>query len=773
MAGAGGGPRIGWRSHLRSLVVTGEAVYLVSGRGVRAVRGAPAEALAPLLDGTRTPDEVLREAAARAAATPAAPSPEELRRALAELWSAGLLRAHPDPAATPGTGAGPPAAHDRSAEAFWDLAGTTPPARTAVRLLVLDGPVSEEEARAACAASGLDVAPPGAQASDAEVTLVLCTDYLDPRLADVDALQRAAGRPWILARPGGPEAWTGPVLRPDDGPCWHCLAERLRLQRGSEAPLHRALGCTGPVARPDASLAASRAAGLHTAVLETAKWLAGVPGPTRDAVHTVDALTLDSARHPVARRPQCPSCGDAGLVRARVRAPFVPAPRPKAADGGNGHRALSPREMLERYGHLVGPVTGVVREVRRDPRSPAFTHSFLSGHNLAMRAPTLAGHSAGLRALSGGKGLTSEEARVSALCEAVERYSGSRHGDEPVVRDSFRALGPAAVHPDTVRLYDPRQLRDRDAWNASGSPFQYVGRPFDEDAPVDWTPVWSLTGGVQRLLPTSLLYFDADPAAPLRADSNGNAAGSSPEDAFVQGFLELVERDAVALWWYNRTRAPACDLDAFAASGDAWIEPLRAGYRSLGREIWALDLTSDFGIPVVAALSRRTDGPPEDVLFGFGAHLDPRIAVRRALTEMGQLLPAVVDARPDGSGYTVDDPHALSWWRTATVAGQPHLLPDPQRAPSRPGSWTYTARADLSEDVAALAALADERGLEVLVLDQTRPDIGLPVVKVVVPGMRQFWPRFAPGRLFDVPVALGRLAEPTPYARLNPLPLFV
>ncbi|MYX97257.1 TOMM precursor leader peptide-binding protein [Streptomyces sp. SID486] len=755
-----GTPRIGWRSHLRSVVVPDEAVYLVSGRGVRAVRGTPAEALAPLLDGTRTPDEVLRAAAGNPEAPGA--SPDELRRALAELWSAGLLRAR---------SAGAPAPDDPSAEAFWDLAGTAPPAGAPVRLLVLGGPVGHAQAAAACAESGLTVVPP--DAVDAAVTLVLCADYLDPRLADVDAHQRAAGRPWILARPGGPTPWTGPVFRPGDGPCWHCLAERLRLQRGSEAPLHRALGSTGPVDRPDASLAATRALGLHTAVLETAKYLAGTPGPVRDAVHVLDTGTLAVDRHPVVHRPQCPACGDPGLVGAAVRAPFRPSPRPKAAAGGNGHRALTPTQMLDTYGHLVSPVTGVVREVRRDPRSPAFTHSYLSGHNLALRAQTLAGHTAGLRALSGGKGLTAEEAEVSALCEAVERYSGTRHGDEPVVRDSLRALGAAAVHPDTVRLHDARQLRDRAVWNASRSPFQHVGRPFDEEAVLDWTPVWSLTADRQRLLPTSLLYFDADPAAPLRADSNGNAAGSSREDAFVQGFLELVERDAVALWWYNRTRAPALDLDAFAASGDDWIEPLRAGYRSVGREVWALDLTSDFGIPVVAALSRRTEGAAEDVLFGFGAHFDPRIAVRRALTEMGQLLPAVIGARPDGSGYTVDDPQALSWWRTATVADQPYLVPDPTCRPTAPGDHAHLHRADLADDVAALTELARRRGLEVLVLDQTRPDIGLPVVKVVVPGMRHFWPRFAPGRLFEVPVALGRLTEPTPYEHLNPLPLFI
>jgi ribosomal protein S12 methylthiotransferase accessory factor len=63
--------------------------------------------------------------------------------------------------------------------------------------------------------------------------------------------------------------------------------------------------------------------------------------------------------------------------------------------------------------------------------------------------------------------------------------------------------------------------------------------------------------------------------------------------------------------------------------------------------------------------------------------------------------------------------------------------------------------------------------MELLVLDQTRPDTGIPVVRAVVPGLRHFWPRYGPGRLHDVPVALGRLAEPTPYERLNPVPLFV
>ncbi|MEV4193254.1 YcaO-like family protein, partial [Streptomyces toxytricini] len=141
--------------------------------------------------------------------------------------------------------------------------------------------------------------------------------------------------------------------------------------------------------------------------------------------------------------------------------------------------------------------------------------------------------------------------------------------------------------------------------------------------------------------------------------------------------------------------------------------------------------------------------------------------------EMAQLLPAVRDARPDGTGYGITDPEPLSWWRNATAANQPYLVADPAAAPRTPADWPVVRTADLLDDVRAITELVRRKGMDLLVLDQTRPDLGIPVTKAVVPGLRHFWPRFAPGRLFDVPVELGRLAEPTPYDQLNPIPLFV
>ncbi|WP_165986451.1 TOMM precursor leader peptide-binding protein [Streptomyces sp. YIM 98790] len=791
---------VGFKSHLQVTVVPGEAAYLVSQEGVTALRGRHAEVLAPLLDGTRTLRGVLEAAAPRL-------SPADVVGGLRSLDAAGLLRTRREPSAGHSCPPGCPlggecgrpdagrAAADPAAEAYWDLAGLPEggPCRLAaatvriVNLAAADpGPVRE-----ACRESGITVlegddrdgeaagegageGAGGGGAGDADLSLVLCDDYLLPALAEVDDRHRAAGRPWLLAKLSGKVPWVGPLFQPD-GACWHCLAVRLAGHRAAEQPLRRALRLSGPLPRPEASLASGRAMAQHAAVLETAKWLAGMRYPGQHEIRSVDTLTLRTVSHPVTRRPQCRSCGDPGMVARAVGTAFVPRSRPKAADLGNGHRAARAEEVLGRYGHLVDTATGVVAELRRDPRAPEFVHAYVSGPNLAVGSRTLTGVRAGLRALSGGKGSTDTEARTSALCEALERYCGVRHGDEPVVRDTLRGLGADAVHPNDCQLFDERQFAERETWNARNpSPFHYVPPRFDADRECEWTPVWSLTQGRQKLLPTELLYY-ASPAQSaagcgLRADSNGNGAGSSPEDALVQAALELVERDAVALWWYNRTRQPALDLDAFAEPAVARVAE---GCRRGGRTLWALDLTSDLGIPVVAVLSRRTDKPAEDIVFGFGAHFDPRVALRRAVTEMAQLLPSVWHVRPDGTGYGVQDPETRAWWTGETVAAQPYLAPDPAAPPRTPGDWEYRPRADLRDDITAVTGLLQERGLELLVLDQTRPDIGLPVVKVLVPGLRHFWARFAPGRLFDVPVALGRVAGPTAYEDLNPIPLFV
>lgn len=722
-------PVVGFKRHLRTAVVPGDAVYVLSEDGATALRGPHVESLVPLLDGTRDFAALRRD-------LPADVPAEEASGVLTRLAEAGLIGLR-SAASTPEL-------------AYWDaVGGEAAPGQVA---LIGGDAAAADVLRAA----GLTVADEG------DLSVVLCHDYLDETLSEVDAEHRASGRPWLLARPLGARPWIGPFFTPGEGPCRHCLAARLWGNRPAEAHVRDALGLPGPLPRPEVTLTPLTAVALNLIALEAVKWLAGQRYPGQRALWTFDSRDLTGERHEVRARPQCPSCGNPELVRERARRPVVLESRPKSRTDGGGHRALPPEQVLDTYRHLVSPLTGVVKELRRDTRGPGLFASFHSGPNIALGRRGAERLTSALRSRNGGKGVTPIQAEVGALCEALERHSGHHDGDEERVRASFRSLGDKAVHPGACQLFHERQFADRVRSNASHGPFQFVGEPFDEDAELDWTPVWSLTRGEHRLFPAAMLYFGAPGPPSLRADSNGNAAGGTLEDAVLQGMLELVERDAVALWWYNRTRQPGVDLDAF---GDPWIAELREVYAGLGREVWVLDVTSDLGVPVLAAVSRDTRGPREAIMLGFGAHLDPAVAVRRALTELNQMMPAVLDGWDGG-----DDPDAVRWLRDATVAGEPYLRPDPALGAAR---FEDASSPDLLADVRLVQGKLEAAGLEVFVLDQTRPDIGLPVVKVIVPGLRGFWARFAPGRLYDVPVRLGRLAEPTAYEDLNPMPIFL
>lgn len=230
--------------------------------------------------------------------------------------------------------------------------------------------------------------------------------------------------------------------------------------------------------------------------------------------------------------------------------------------------------------------------------------------------------------------------------------------------------------------------------------------------------------------------------------------------------MELVERDSVALWWYNRLRRPAVDLTSF---DEPYFQELQEYYRTLHLDLWVLDITADLNVPAFAAVTRRNDTAEEQIMFGFGAHFDPRIAILRALTELNQLFPAVLAGGLDPQ----IDAEAIDWLKTATTDQHPYLTPDETLPAKVQADYPKLWSDDLYTDVMNCVRIAAAKGLETLVLDQTRPDIGLHVVKVIVPGLRHFWARFERGRLYDVPVELGWLDHPLTEAQLNPGSMFL
>ena len=712
-----------------------ECVLLLSDRREHALCGTLYVHLVPMLTGQLTAEEIVDRVPH---------DPAEVYYALMELEELGIL-CEADDAAQAGATLG-------------CVRAPAAPVRATVAMKVV-GSLPRSLCETALRRHGFAVR------DDADCTVVFADDYLRPEL---DKLNRAAlqtSRPWLLVKPLGDEIWVGPLFVPRATGCWRCLEQRLAHNRPVAAFLFRQGAPPAPLRRVGGDLGR----GCDTAVRLLAPHFGDTSAPEFIGVMlTCDPTTGQVERHPFSRRPQCPACGDPTLYARQLGEPVVPENRRKRFTTDGGHRWYSPEETLRRFAGFMSPLTGVVKSVGRLETPDTDTiHVAVASYVAPGRPDSPAALRAHLRRQSGGKGVSEAQARCSALGEAIERYSGTFHGDEPVIMASLNELGDRAIHPNRCLLFSEAQFRQREPWNRLHGPRQRVPIPLEPSTPIAWTPVWSLTAGARRYLPTPYLYYEY-PAAPEQrycpADSNGSAAGLTREEAMLQGLLELIERDSVALWWYNRASRPALALESFE---DGWCGELTRSYRAMGRELWVLDITADLQIPAFAAVSRRVD-TSEQLLVGFGAHLDARLAVRRALTEMNQLLAVVHTARRGGK--TLEAETAV-WLATATLAQHPYLRPSAV-PPVDSSRFPRLASEDFRGDILFCQRLVEERGLELLVLDQTRVDVGVPVMKVIVPGLRHFWARFGPGRLYDVPVAVGWVTEPRAEAELNPVPVF-
>ena len=134
----------------------------------------------------------------------------------------------------------------------------------------------------------------------------------------------------------------------------------------------------------------------------------------------------------------------------------------------------------------------------------------------------------------------------------------------------------------------------------------------------------------------------------------------------------------------------------------------------------------------------------------------------RALTEVNQFLSLGLLGARDAGQASNDSAGPFR------LKEHPYLIPDGKPA-IRPHFDMKFGSLDTREQALACVDIANRAGLDFLVLDQTRPDIETPVVRVIVPGLRHFYRRFGPGRLYDVPIKLGLRDTPIPESELNPL----
>jgi oxazoline/thiazoline synthase len=592
-----------------------------------------------------------------------------------------------------------------------------------------------------------------------DLTVVLANDYLERRLAELNQQHVSERTPWLLVQPSGAFPLVGPAFIPGETACWTCLFDRMIRNREVKGFLDR--GPAHPVAVSPLTRNTLGQSGIQLAAVEIAKAIAtGFRTELRDHITSLDLLGSTTTKHYVARRPQCPTCG-AKKLRDPRRAPepITLGPGARLIMTSGGYRTVSSRATVARNRKHVSPLTGVVKRLERIEADLPMNTNYFAQHNFSAPAQNVDELRSGLSGGSFGKGSTAEQAEASALMEAIERYSGLFQGDEIRMKRRFTDFAPGdAILPNDILLFSDAQSRPDPTQDDSGES-QIAPASFDPAAKIEWSPVWSLRDQRFKYIPTSLLYFFYSGPAAFQADSNGCAAGNTVEEAIVQGFLELVERDAYAIWWYNRSQRAEVDLSQF---DDSYVRDLHSQLADTGRKLWVLDVTSDLGVPTYVAILHWMQNGQENIEFGSGAHFDKRIALLRTLTELNQFLSIGLMGGGTGEKPSLDGVTPLR------LAEYPFLTPG--AAPAfQSGSAAEFGPLDNTRDQAlACVDIARRAGLDFLVLNQTRPDVEVPVVRVIVPGLRHFYRRFAPGRLYDIPVKLGLRDRPLPENELTP-----
>jgi bacteriocin biosynthesis cyclodehydratase domain-containing protein len=697
------------RLHARFAVQSdGESAFLLSERDVVRLHGAVYTRLLPLLDGSR------RLADLPSLLTGACP-PAEVYYAVERLRRGGYLTLLDD---------GDSRLPDDPTSIFWkELTGGSRASAPAAHVGVIADGCLAPAAREAVAECGLVVAD---DAAVADAVLIVADDYRSPALQQVAQACRQRTQPCLVVKPAGTQVCIGPLLVPGATACLECLVARLGGHRRLHAILEEQAG--NRIVIPAGRLDVTVGLAVRLAAFELARWLARADGRDQTAtlegqILTLDLRTMETARHHVEPMTGCPHCV--------------------------GSRRETTRET--RPDRLVSPLSGVVRELRCVSGDDDIVRVWSAGPNVAYPVNDTDAFIASERAAALGRGLTDASARAGAIGEAVERYSATFRGDEPCTIASLMDLGGLGIDPQSLLNVSDRQYERRIESNAvEADRRRLIPTRLDPSRPIAWTQVRRLMDGSIRYLPTACCYLGYSQVRrdwDAIADSNGTAAGRTRDAAIRHGFLEVVERDAVAIWWYNRLRRPGIDIETL---GDPWMAVLLAEHRRRGLRTWLLDITTDLGVPVVAAISAvERSGDPPVIVTGFAAADALGAAARAALLEASQM------------AALVDPSAAAEGWARLSVIDHPYLLPDETR-PLRRGDDYSSGVGDDRAAIESHVGAAARAGLDAFVLDLSRSDVGVPVVKVFVPGARHFWPRLGPGRLYDVPVRMGeRVAAPS------------
>lgn len=322
-----------------------------------------------------------------------------------------------------------------------------------------------------------------------------------------------------------------------------------------------------------------------------------------------------------------------------------------------------------------------------------------------------------------GKGSTEQRARISAIMESFERCLAERPGLNANIAGDISA--PALVESylnarENCSVLDPGSL--------------LLAQPFNPSSLLEWVGAHDLLSGEEVFVSANAVYHPYDAPGQCQkfflSNTNGLASGNVLEEAILHGLLEVIERDAISIAQFTRDLGKEIVL----TEEDGYLYDLARKFKDAGINLKVWLVPTDTGVPtVIAATDDAKLKDPALLVMGAGSHPKPEIAVARAITEAAQSrVVQIQGAREDTDregfirsvGY--DRMKRLNWFWFQE--GEKISLSEVQDL----------SRKSPAENIDMILENLKNLAERVLVVDLSREEIAVPVVRVIIPGFELF-----------------------------------
>lgn len=309
-----------------------------------------------------------------------------------------------------------------------------------------------------------------------------------------------------------------------------------------------------------------------------------------------------------------------------------------------------------------------------------------------------------------GKGISTNQAKASAMMEGFERYSAEKQENDETVLATAEELDGEYISPQSLNL--PKGV---------------------EIGELEWSICYDLVDQKEYYVPSNGIYHPYKSNNLFKSNTNGLASGNTLNEAILHGIFEVIERDAWSIFELTKKNYRQVDVKTIDSN---LINDILKKFEDENINIKLMDLTADINVPTIAASSDDVQlKDPGLLTLGVGTHLNPEIAILRALTEVAQSRATQIQGAREDT-VRADFIRKAGYERMKKI-NEHYFKEDDEKISYL--DISNNGKDSIEENIEITVNELKNNGIEhVLYHDLTRPELGINVVRVIIPTMELY-----------------------------------